>query len=134
MMLTLPTAKIVGVKNRLKAKENIFGGAKYMTMMLKIVPKSIIGKDKRMKFALAAYNVGMGHIYDARVLAKRLHKDPDSWIDIREILPLLTQKKYYRTLKYGYARGAEPVKYVDGISEYANILKQALNKQNKSLP
>ena len=76
----------------------------------------------------------MRHIHDARVLAKRLHKNPNSWLDIREILPLLTQKKYYRTLKYGYARGAEPVKYVDGISEYANILTQALNKQKENLP
>ena len=134
MMLTRTTAKTVGVKNRLNAKENIFGGAKYMAKMIKDVPKDVENKDDRMKFALAAYNVGMGHIHDARVLAKRLHKNPNSWLDIREILPLLTQKKYYRTLKYGYARGAEPVKYVDGISEYANILTQALNKQKENLP
>lgn len=125
MMLTRPTAKSVGVKNRLDAVSNIHGGAKYMAKMIKDVPQSV-KKDERMKFALAAYNVGMGHIHDARTLAKRLHKDPNSWLDIREILPLLSQKKYYKTLKHGYARGVEPVKYVDSISEYAHILKQAL--------
>jgi membrane-bound lytic murein transglycosylase F len=126
MMLTLPTAKSVGVDNRLDAIQNIYGGAKYMAKMIKNVPPEVKGKDERMKFALAAYNVGMGHIYDARILAKRLHKDPNSWIEIREVLPLLAQKKYYKTLKYGYARGKEPVRYVDGITEYASILEQAL--------
>lgn len=131
MMLTRVTAKSVGVTNRLDARKNIFGGAKYMAKMIKYVPKEVEGDENRMKFALASYNVGMGHILDARVLAKRLHKNPNSWLDIREILPLLTQKKYYRTLKYGYARGEEPVKYVDAIIEYANILNQVLSKKEE---
>jgi len=53
-------------------------------------------------------------------------KDPNSWLEVRSVLPLLTQKKYYKTLRYGYARGSEPVRYVDGISEYAQILGQAV--------
>jgi len=125
MMLTLPTAKSMGVKSRIDAKQSIYGGAKYMAKMIKRVPEEITKEDERMKFALAAYNIGMGHVKDAQTLAKRLYKDPNSWLDVREVLPLLTQKKYYKTLKYGYARGSEPVRYVDGISEYANILRQA---------
>ena len=126
MMLTLPTAKSVGVKSRIDAKQSIYGGAKYLAKMIKNVSADVKGKDERMKFALAAYNIGMGHIQDAQVLAKRQYKDPNSWLDVRTILPLLTQKKYYKTLKYGYARGREPVHYVDGISEYAQILEQVM--------
>lgn len=128
MMLTLPTAKSMGVKSRINAKQSIYGGAKYLAKMMKRVPEGVKGEDERMKFALAAYNIGMGHVHDAQVLAKKLYKDPNSWLDVRTVLPLLTQKKYYKQLKYGYARGSEPVKYVDGISEYAQILEQALKK------
>ena len=126
MMLTLPTAKSMGVKSRIDAKQSIYGGAKYIAKMMQRVPAGVKGSDERMKFALAAYNVGMGHVQDAQVLAKRQFKDPNSWLDVRSVLPLLTQKKYYKTLKYGYARGSEPVRYVDGISEYAQILGQAV--------
>jgi len=126
MMLTLPTAKSMGVKSRIDAKQSIYGGAKYIAKMIERVPQDVKGSDERMKFALAAYNVGMGHVQDAQVLAKREYKDPNSWLDVRLVLPLLTQKKYYKTLKYGYARGSEPVRYVDGISEYAQILGQAV--------
>jgi len=126
MMLTLPTAKSMGVKSRINAKQSIYGGAKYIAKMINRVPEGVKGLDERMKFALAAYNIGMGHIQDAQVLAKREFKDPNSWLDVRSVLPLLTQKKYYKTLKYGYARGIEPVRYVDAISEYAQILEQVM--------
>ncbi|MCP4392623.1 MAG: membrane-bound lytic murein transglycosylase MltF, partial [Gammaproteobacteria bacterium] len=73
-------------------------------------------------FALAAYNVGMEHLRDARELERDLDLDPDSWIDLKGVLPLLSQKKYYKNLNYGYARGAEPVTYVRQIRNYQNIL------------
>jgi membrane-bound lytic murein transglycosylase F len=123
MMLTRATAKQIGIKNRLHPKESIFGGAKYLKMMEKRFPPEIKGKN-RWAFTLAAYNVGMGHIHDAQVLARKLNKNPYAWNDIREVLPLLSQKKYYKTLKYGYARGNEPVKYVDSIQNYLNIIYQ----------
>lgn len=126
MMLTLPTAKSMGVKSRIDAKQSIYGGAKYLAKMIKNVSTDVEGKNERMKFALAAYNIGMGHVQDAQVLAQRQYKDPSSWLDVRTVLPLLTQKKYYKTLKYGYARGREPVHYVDGISEYVQILEQVM--------
>jgi len=128
MMLTLPTAKSMGVKSRVNAKQSIYGGAKYLEKMIKRVSLDIVNEDERMKFALAAYNIGMGHVNDARELAKKLYKDPNSWLDVRSVLPLLSKKKYYKQLKYGYARGSEPVKYVDGISEYALILRQSMQE------
>ncbi|MDF1880386.1 membrane-bound lytic murein transglycosylase MltF [Sulfurimonas sp. MAG313] len=121
MMLTLNTAKSLGVKNRLDAKQSIFGGAKYIAKMEKRFGSEVKGKN-RMMFALAAYNVGMGHMHDAQTLARRLNKNPYSWRDIKTVLPLLSQKKYYKQLKYGYARGNEPVRYVSAIHQYADII------------
>ncbi len=122
MMLTRSTAKMLGVKNRLDPKESITGGARHLKQMIKFVPKEVVGEN-RLKFALAAYNVGMGHIHDAQKLAKKLGFNENSWSDLKKVLPLLSQKKYYKTLKYGYARGEEPVKYVDSIYDYRNILE-----------
>jgi peptidoglycan lytic transglycosylase F len=123
MMLTRNTAKSLGVKNRLDAVQSIDGGAKYLRKMLNRIPKSVKGED-RVWFALAAYNVGFGHLRDARSLAKKLNKNPDIWVDIKEVLPLLSQKKYYQTLRYGYARGTEPVRYVQRIRDYRQVLER----------
>lgn len=121
MMLTLRTAEQLGVVSRLNVRESIMGGAKYFSQLLKRVPENVQGDD-RLWFALAAYNVGMGHMYDARALARRFGKNPNKWIDLQTVLPLLSQPKYYNTLKHGYARGAEPVIYVQRIREFYDIL------------
>ena len=125
MMLTLTTAKEVGVKSRLDATQSIMGGASYLRRLEKRIPDSVTGDD-RWWFALAAYNVGMGHLQDARRLADKLGLDPDSWLDMRGVLPLLAQKKYYKALKHGRARGREPVIYVNKIRNYRNILHAQL--------
>ncbi len=123
MMLTLPTAKEMGVKYRLNATQSIYGGAKYYAQLLSRVSPDVQGVE-RYKFAYAAYNVGMGHLIDARALARKLGKDPDRWKDLKTVLPLLSQRKYYKDLKYGYARGQEPVDYVEAIYEYHAILEK----------
>ncbi len=122
MMLTRKTAKILGVKNRLNPKQSVMGGTRHIKSMLNLVPKGVQGEN-RMKFALAAYNIGMGHIHDARTLAKKIGLDQNVWNDLKVVLPLLSQKAYYKTLKHGYARGSEPVKYVDSIYNYRDILE-----------
>lgn len=127
MMLTQTTAGDLGVKNRLDPKESIYAGAKYISQIEKGLGDEIRGRN-RISFALAAYNVGMGHIHDAQTLARRMNKDPYLWRDIKTVLPLLSQKKYYKQLKYGYARGSEPVRYVSSIEKYADILNQKLSK------
>jgi len=121
MMLTLTTSKELGVTSRLDAKQSIFGGARYLSQMRRRLPESIQEPDRDW-MTLAAYNVGMGHVHDARSLAKNLDKDPDLWRDLETVLPLLSQKKYYKKLKYGYARGYEPVIYVRRIRDYQDIL------------
>jgi membrane-bound lytic murein transglycosylase F len=125
MMLTLNTAREVGVKSRLNPQQSIYGGAKYLANLRARLPEEIAEPD-RSWIALAAYNVGMGHIYDARKLAREQDKDPNLWHEFRDVLPLLTQKKYYKDLRYGYARGYEPVRYVRRIRNYHDMLLQAL--------
>ena len=56
------------------------------------------------------------------MLAEKMEKDANSWQDVSAMLPLLRQKKYYRNLPHGYARGTEPVRYVDRIKTYYGIL------------
>jgi len=121
MMLTLPTAKQMGVKSRLNPEQSIEGGAKYLSQLLARLPDSI-GQSQRFWFALASYNVGYGHLMDARKLALSQHKDPDSWSDVKLMLPLLEKKKYYRKTRHGYARGREAVHYVDSIRRYYDTL------------
>ena len=131
MMLTLPTAKSLGVKSRLNPYENIMAGAKHFSDMLKSFNDEVENPD-RTWLALAAYNVGRGHLHDAQELARRLRKNPYLWSDMREVLPLLSNKKYYKTLKYGYARGREPVKYVQRIRNYRDILENKLSQEPRT--
>ncbi|MBN2808336.1 MAG: membrane-bound lytic murein transglycosylase MltF [Deltaproteobacteria bacterium] len=125
MMLTQTTAYQLGVRDRLQVEESIRGGAHYLRQLFDRVPASYPENDRR-NVAMAAYNVGMGHIHDARQLAKSLNKNPDRWATLKDILPLLSQKKYYKNLKRGYARGQEPVAYVERINNYRNILEKKL--------
>lgn len=128
MMLTLPTAREVGVDNRLDPEQSIFGGARYLANLESRLPESVTNPDRTWK-ALAAYNVGMGHLYDARALARRLERDPDAWHDMREVLPLLADPAYHQDLRYGYARGNEPVHYLRRIRNYEDILRRSLEEQ-----
>jgi membrane-bound lytic murein transglycosylase F len=84
--------------------------------------------------ALAAYNVGTGHLEDARILAQGDGADPDKWIDVKKYLPLLSQKKWYKQTKYGYARGNEPVRYVENIRSYYDILAWITDRDNAPKP
>lgn len=131
MMLTRHTAKLLGVKNRLDPKQSIHGGAKHLRQMIKNVPQSVQGEN-RLKYALAAYNVGSGHVQDAMILAKRLGLNPNVWSDLKIVLPLLSQKRYYRTLRFGYARGSEPVKYVEAIYNFKSILDKSVEEAQMS--
>ncbi|GAA0816593.1 membrane-bound lytic murein transglycosylase MltF [Colwellia sp. D2M02] len=121
MMLTLATAKQMGVVSRLDTEQSIRGGAKYFRRMINRIPDRIPSPD-RVWFALASYNVGFGHLNDARIITQRQGGDPDRWVEVKKRLPLLQQKKYYKNTKYGYARGEEPVRYVENIRRYYDTL------------
>ncbi|MCP5762654.1 lytic transglycosylase F, partial [Klebsiella pneumoniae] len=73
---------------------------------------------ERIWFALAAYNMGYAHMLDARALTAKTKGNPDSWSDVKQRLPLLSQKQWYQKLTYGYARGHEAYAYVENIRKY----------------
>jgi len=121
MMLTRSTAKQLGVTDREDPEQSIFAGAAYLASLYSRLPERIKDPD-RTWFALAAYNTGLGHLEDARVITQSIGKNPDSWSDVRESLPLLSKKKWYSKTKHGYARGSEPVRYVQNTRRYLNII------------
>ena len=130
MMLTLDTAKELGVTNRLSAKETIFAGAQYLARLHGQLDEDIPEPDRTF-MALAAYNMGIGHLQDARLLAISLDKS-DTWGGIRLVLPLLQKREYYQYLEYGYARGSEAIQYVDRIRTYHRILKMTAESNREA--
>ncbi|MBE9539692.1 MAG: membrane-bound lytic murein transglycosylase MltF [Proteobacteria bacterium] len=133
MMLTLPTAREMGVENRLDPLQSLRGGARYLKNIKRRLPQRIEEPDLTW-FSLAAYNIGMGHLEDARVITQRQGRNPDMWVDVMAHLPFLQKSKYYEKARYGYARGSEPVTYVQNIRHYYSILQWQDITHNKPLP
>ena len=123
MMLTQPTARQLGVESRLDARANIYAGAQYIAEISERLPVDI-PEPERTLMVMAAYNMGYGHLQDARELCESLGKDPNRWIDLESVLPLLSQRKYYKNLKHGYARGYEAIDYINRVRVYRDILQQ----------
>ena len=132
MMLTLDTAEYLGLDNRLDPQSSIFGGARFYARQTERIANTVAEPD-RTWMALAAYNVGFNHIKDARTIVEWDGGDPDAWVDLSEALLLLSQRKWYSRVPYGYARGWEPVLYVNNIRAYYNILKWLTENENIEL-
>ena len=109
------------VTDRLDTRQNILAGARYLRLLKDRLPTRILEPD-RTWIALAAYNQGSSHIEDARILAQRLGLNPDSWVDLKKTLPLLSLSQYFQNLKHGYARGGEAVILTESVRTYHNIL------------
>lgn len=133
MMLTLPTASELGVSDRTDPQQSLRGGARYFKTLRRRLPDDILEPD-RSWMALASYNIGMAHLEDARVLTQRRGGDPHLWSDVMEALPLLEEGEHYRTLRYGYARGLEAVRYVQNIRHYYRILSWQSAREARPLP
>ena len=123
MMLTDDTAGRLHVDNRLDPRESILGGARYFALVKSEVVTRI-GEPDRTFLALAAYNQGVGHMEDARILAQRAGLNPDKWQDVRQVLPRLAQPADFQKLQHGYARGFEAVQFVDNVRNYYAILER----------
>jgi membrane-bound lytic murein transglycosylase F len=121
MMLTNDTAELLKIKNRKDPVQSIEGGARYFQQRIKLLDETIHEPD-RTWLALASYNVGIGHIYDARLLTKQQGGNPNKWLDVKQRLPLLADEKWHSKTKYGFARGNEPVQYVENIRGYYDLL------------
>ena len=122
MQLLPSTAKSLDVSDIYNPVENINGGVGYLKKLYDRFHKAT--PENRLLIALAAYNVGQGHVQDARNLAVKKNLDPDSWESLAQTLPLLRYRKYYKDAKYGYCRGTEPVRYIKQIMIYYDILKR----------
>ena len=123
MMLTEDTADRLGVTNRLDPKQSIRAGARYLAMLTDDLPEEVAYPD-RFWFALAAYNLGMGHLRGARAFAPGLKRDPNLWVDMKQVLPLMSRPEYYERLKGGRARGGEAVILVENVRNYFDVLSR----------
>ncbi|MDZ7736481.1 MAG: membrane-bound lytic murein transglycosylase MltF [Gammaproteobacteria bacterium] len=133
MMLTQDTAARVGIDDRTDPVQSIHGGARYLREVVDKIPERIPWPD-RLWFALAAYNIGYGHLEDARILTEGQGGDPDSWEDVRERLPLLSQRQWYEQTRLGYARGYEPVSFVRNVRRYYEVLVWLDEQRNMARP
>jgi membrane-bound lytic murein transglycosylase F len=120
MQLTEDTATRLGI-DRLDPYASIFGAARYLATLKAKLPARIAEPDRTL-LALAAYNIGAGHLEDARIVAQRLKLDPDRWDDVRQALPLLALPEHYENARNGYARGGMPVAFVDRVRAWHDLL------------
>ena len=128
MMLTEETADRMNVENRLDAHSSIVAGARYLQLLKEQLPLRMNEED-RLWMALAAYNQGMGHLEDARILAGQSGLNPDVWTDVKRMMPLLSRPSFYKKAKRGKARGGEAVILVETVRLYNDMLKR-LEAQN----
>jgi len=133
MMLTEETADRMNLDDRLDARTSIIAGAKYLQMLKESLPDHIEEKE-RTWMALAAYNQGMGHLEDARVLAVKSGLNPDAWSDVRKVMPLLSRPAYFEQVKHGQARGGEAVILVETVRLYSDMLNRLAPENMPHLP
>ncbi|WP_062148915.1 membrane-bound lytic murein transglycosylase MltF [Beggiatoa leptomitoformis] len=126
MMLTHATAMEVNIQDREDPYQSIDGAARYFLMLRGKVDEDVPEPD-RTWLALAAYNVGLGHLYDAQQLARQQGHDPKRWIDVKKTLPLLSEPTWYRRTRHGYARGSEPVYFVNNVRRFYDKLLASLD-------
>jgi membrane-bound lytic murein transglycosylase F len=133
LMQLLPrTARALGVRDAQEPAENITAGVRHLSALHARAPGAT--DQDRLYLALAAYNVGYGHVQDARHLARRRGLDPDRWSSVARTLPLLSQQRYYRQTTHGYCRGEEPVRYVARILTYYDILRRREIRYQEATP
>lgn len=133
MMLTEETADRMKVTDRLDPRQSIMAGARYLQLMKEQLPARI-PDEERTWLALAAYNQGLGHLEDARVLAARNGLNADSWLDVKKMMPLLAQPEYFEQTRHGYARGGEAVVLVETVHLYYDMLKHLDTNEIPNLP
>jgi len=122
MQIMPATGKSLGVTDLFDPVQNINAGVQYLKNLFEYFEMAR-GND-RLLIALAAYNIGQGHIHDARKLAKKKGLDPNKWESLSKTLPLLRYRKYYKHAKYGFCRGTEPIRYIKQIMIYYDVLKR----------
>lgn len=133
MMLTGATASELGVEDRTDPLQSLRGGARFFKNLLRRLPSDIEEPDRTF-LALAAYNIGMGHLEDARILTERAGGDPHLWPDVRAHLPKLQNPNHFPMTKFGFAQGEQAVSYVDNIRHYEGLLSFQNLPENRISP
>lgn len=129
MQLMPATAEIYGVDSSSPASDQIRAGIQFLKWLDTQLPPEIENPEERIRFVMAAYNVGIAHIYDARRLAEKHGKDPNIWTDNVDYFILnKSDPEYYRdsVVKYGYARGEETYNFVVEIFERYEHYKKVI--------
>ena len=120
MMVTLESAAIVGVKNRLDPEQSINGGSKYIATLLE---KNIFGKSQsdQLAISLASYNLGPTNIIN---IAQTIDKEPDQmiWEDFESVLKSLSGEDVNLVDKNGYKRGQQAIDYVHRVEDYYKLM------------
>lgn len=132
MQLMPRTARSLGVTNVHDPEQSIEAGVRYLKNLHNIF--YLAEEPHRTYKALGSYNVGQGHMYDARALARRFGLDPNRWYNMEKMLPLLEKKEYYKDATYGYCRGSEPVIYLKKIMLYYDIIRHKSLLESRKLP
>jgi membrane-bound lytic murein transglycosylase F len=117
LQLMPATAREVGVTQPYDPEDNVAGGARYFQWLENQWVNDIADPDQRLRFILASYNVGRGHVQDAQRLAEKNGNDPQNWDDVSHWLLLKSKREVFTdpVVRFGYARGLEPVTYVRKI-------------------
>lgn len=128
MQLLPRAAREVGVKKLNTPEQSIKAGIRYLRRMIDLFDPRL-PLETRIRFGLASYNAGRGHVLDARRLARQQGLSPDIWYDnVETAMLLLSDPKYYRKARFGFVKGEEPVNYVRQIEAryltYVNQLSQ----------
>jgi membrane-bound lytic murein transglycosylase F len=126
MQLMPGTAKQMGVRATASPRENLEGGVRYLEWLQKYWRNRIVDEDERLRFVLASYNAGAGHVEDAQRLAEKKGDDPQKWEDVAYWLLQLSKAEHYGdpVVRYGYVRGLEPVTYVSVILDRYDHYRQ----------
>ncbi len=131
MQIMPETARAFGVDNISDTEQNISGGIKLLSWLDSQLKSEISDRNERIKFVLAAYNVGLGHVKDAQRLAGKYGKDPFRWKNnVDYFLLNKSQSRYYSdpVVKWGYARGSEPYEFVSAVlnhyAHYKNVIPE----------
>jgi membrane-bound lytic murein transglycosylase F len=122
MMLTEQTALTFDVQDRTDAAQSIRGAARYLAHILDKLPPQVSEPDRTL-FALAAYNIGYGHLLDARRITRADKGDWNRWTDVRPSIRLLANPDYAERTRHGFARGGETLHFVNNVRNYYNVLK-----------
>lgn len=132
MQLMPATQEQFGVKNPDDPYESLDAGIRYIMWLDKYWSETIEDKQERIKFVLASYNIGPGHVKDAMRLAQKYKADSSKWSDnVESYLLNKSEKKFFNdeVVKYGYCRGIETVNYVREIFERYEHYKEIINDE-----